>query len=144
MQNFTSCRLCNSEISSNQANTFSSSGNRIKTQKNKINVNTPKEGKDVRKQQKTILWSVYFDSSKTRKEGRRVPKSVAVPNPTLTELQKAAQRLGMKPETEDSLMHPATPWQKTGRIRVQKKETKKSALMKIAREMLAIRQQTRK
>lgn len=98
----------------------------------------------MRKQKKTILWPVYFDSSKTRKEGRKVPKNVAVSNPNLIEVQKAAERLGLEPETEANAVHPAIPWRKTGRIWIQKKGAKTQTLMKIAKEIVAIRQQTKK
>ena len=103
-----------------------------------------KERQNVRKQKKTVLWPAYFDSSNTRKEGRKVPKSVGVPNPNLNELQKVSEHLGLKPEAEVNAAHPATPWRKTGRILVQKKATKIQTLMRIAKEIRAIRQQTKK
>jgi signal recognition particle subunit SRP19 len=98
----------------------------------------------VRKQQKTVLWPSYLDSSKTRKEGRKIPKIHGVPNPKILELQKAAEKLGMKPELEAEAAYPSAPWIKTGKIRVQKKGTKTQTMMKIAKEIVAIRQQTRK
>lgn len=98
----------------------------------------------MRKQKKIILWPVHFDSSKTRKEGRRVPKSVAVPKPNLAELQRAAEHLGLKPEADVNAAHPSIPWRKTGRIWVQKRGTKMQTLMKIAKEIVTIRQQTKK
>ncbi|MFQ6068583.1 MAG: signal recognition particle subunit SRP19/SEC65 family protein [Candidatus Bathyarchaeia archaeon] len=97
----------------------------------------------MQRQKKTILWPVYFDSSKTRKEGRKVSRNVAVPNPNLSELQRAAERLGLKPETELDVAHPAIPWRKTGRIWVQKTGTKAQTLMKIAKELVDIHQQTK-
>lgn len=98
----------------------------------------------MRKQKKAIVWPVYFDSSKTRKEGRKIPKSVAVSNPNLAELQRAAEWLGMKPEVEVNAAHPIVPWRKTGRIRVQKSGLKMQTLLKIAKEIVAIRQQAKK
>jgi signal recognition particle subunit SRP19 len=98
----------------------------------------------VQKQEKTILWPVYFDSSKTRKEGRRVPKNVAVPNPNLDELRRAAEHLGLTPETEENVAHPAMPWRKTGRLWIRKRGTKTQTLMKIIKEIAAIRQKTKK
>lgn len=98
----------------------------------------------MRKQKKTIICPVYFDSSKTRKEGRKVPKNVAVPNPNLAEVQGAAERLGLKPEVEENAAHPAIPWRKTGRVWVQTRGTKTQVLMKIAKEIATIRQQTAK
>lgn len=98
----------------------------------------------MQKRQKTVLWPSYLDSSKTRKEGRRVPKSSGVPNPNVLELQRAAAKLGMRPELEVDAAYPSAPLIKTGRMLVQKKGTKTQTLMKIAKEIVAIRQQTKK
>ncbi len=98
----------------------------------------------MRKQKKTILWPVYFDSSRTRKEGRKIPKSIGVPNPNLAELQRAAEGLKLKPEVEVNVTHSTIPWRKTGRVWVQKKGTKMQTLMKIAKEIIANRQQAKK
>jgi signal recognition particle subunit SRP19 len=98
----------------------------------------------VRKQQKTVLWPSYLDSSKTRKEGRKIPKSNGVPNPNILELQRAAEKLGLKPEAEADAAYPSSPWIKTGKVLVQKKGTKTQTVMKIAKEIVAIRQQTKK
>lgn len=103
-----------------------------------------KEGKTVRKQKKTIIWPVYFDSSKTRREGRKIPKNVTVPNPNLAELQKAAEQLGLKPEPEADVAHPAIPWRKTGRLWIQLKGAKIPTLLKIAKEIVSMRQQAKK
>jgi signal recognition particle subunit SRP19 len=98
----------------------------------------------VQKKQKTVLWPFYIDSSKTRKEGRRVPKNIGVPNPNVLELQRAAEKLGMKPELEVDAAYPSASRIKTGRILVKKKGTKTQTLTEIAKEIVAIRQQTRK
>ena len=98
----------------------------------------------MQKQKKMILWPVYFDSSRTRKEGRRVLKNVAVLTPNLDEIRRAAERLGLMSETEENVAHPAMPWRKTGRIWVQKKGTKMQILMKITKEIVAIRLKAQK
>ncbi len=98
----------------------------------------------MKEQEKTILWPVYFDSSKKRREGRKVPKSVAVSNPTLAELQRAAEHLGLEPEVEVDVSHPSIPWRKTGRVWVRKKEAKMRILVKVAGEIAVMRQQAKK
>ena len=50
----------------------------------------------MRKLDKAIIWPIYFDASKTRKEGRRVPKNLAVQSPKIAELKEAADKLGLK------------------------------------------------
>jgi len=38
---------------------------------------------NMQKQEKIIIWPAYFDSTKTRKDGRRIPKSLALPSPKI-------------------------------------------------------------
>ena len=93
----------------------------------------------MRKQNKIILWSVYFDANKTRTDGRRVPKKLAVSAPKIEELQNAAKRLGLQPEIVPNAAHPSSPWLKTGLLVVPKTESKDKTLKKIAKELSALR-----
>jgi len=95
----------------------------------------------MRKQDKVILWPAYFDSTRTRTEGRRVPKNLAVPSPKLEELQKAAERIGLHSEAVLEAKCPSAPWQKTGMILVSKKGSKTRIIREIAKELLNIRGQ---
>jgi signal recognition particle subunit SRP19 len=95
----------------------------------------------MRKQNKIVLWPVYFDSTKTRLEGRRVPKSLATPSPKLEEIRKAVERMGLRPEIVPDAAHPSTPWQKTGLLLVSKKGSKVKTIRRIAKELLDIREQ---
>jgi len=90
-----------------------------------------------------MVWPVYFDSSKTRKEGRKVPKNVAIPSPNLKELQRAIDHLKLGPEVEVNTAYPTIPWLKTGRILVRKSGPKIQTLKKIAKQIVAARQQTK-
>ena len=96
----------------------------------------------MRKQDKFIIWPIYFDQSKTKGEGRKIPKNLALPAPRLDEIQKAAERLGLKPETIPQLAYPATPWQKTGMVTVDKKGSKLQIIRKIAKEIATQRIKT--
>ena len=49
----------------------------------------------MRKQDKIILWPAYFDSTKTRGDGRRILKSLAVPSPKILEMKEAVEKLGL-------------------------------------------------
>jgi len=93
----------------------------------------------MRKQNKIILWSVYFDANKSRSYGRRVPKKLAVSAPKIVELQNAAKRLGLQPEIVPDAAHPRFPWLKTGLLVVPKKEPKDKTLKKIAKELSGLR-----
>jgi len=93
----------------------------------------------MRKQNNIVLWPVYFDANKTRVEGRRVPKKLAIPSPSLDEIQKAVKRMGIQPEVIHDAIHPNSPRQKTGLLIIPKKDSKVEILRKIARELLDIR-----
>jgi signal recognition particle subunit SRP19 len=93
----------------------------------------------MRKQDKVILWPAYFDSAKTRREGRKVPKSLAVPSPKISELKEAAERLGLEHELIPDACYPKTPWLKTGMLLIAKKETKNRTLKEVAKQLQRIR-----
>jgi signal recognition particle subunit SRP19 len=93
----------------------------------------------MRKQDKAIVWPAYFDSAKTRKEGRRVPKNLAVQSPKILEIKEAAEKLGLKHEVAVEAGYPKTPWVKSGMILVEKKGSKEQVIKKIAKQLLKIR-----
>ena len=93
----------------------------------------------MRKQNKFFLWSVYFDSCKTRNEGRKVPKNHAISSPQLVELQRAAKKLGLQPEVIFDAAHPRSPLRKTGLLIIPKTESKGITLKKIAKELSSLR-----
>jgi len=93
----------------------------------------------MRKQDKVILWPAYFDSTKARGEGRKIPKSLAVPSPKISELKEAVEKLGLEHELVLEASYPKMPWLKTGMLLVVKKETKNQMMKKIAKKLLKIR-----
>lgn len=95
----------------------------------------------MRKKDKIILWPVYFDSTKTRLEGRRVSKNLATSKPKLNEIQMAIKQTGLQPEVVLDAGHPSVPWQKTGLIVVPKSDSKTQTLRMIAKELLKVRKQ---
>lgn len=97
----------------------------------------------MQKKNRIILWPAYFDSTKTRLQGRRIPKGMAVPSPRLDELQKAAQKSGLQVEATPELRHPHAPWQKTGLILVTKNVNKTNIIRRVAKELSSMRTQNR-
>jgi signal recognition particle subunit SRP19 len=93
----------------------------------------------MRKQDKAIIWPAYFDQTKTRKNGRRVSKSLAVQSPKILEIQEAAQKLGFKFEVVADKGYPKTPWAKTGMLLVEKKGSKEQVISRIAKQLLKAR-----
>jgi signal recognition particle subunit SRP19 len=95
----------------------------------------------LKKLDKAIIWPIYFDSSKTRKKGRRVPKNLAVQSPKITELKEATDKLGLKNEINLEAHFPKMPWAKTGMLLVEKKEAKEKTIQKIAKQLMKIKNQ---
>jgi len=97
------------------------------------------EEADMRKQDKVIIWPAYFDSTKTREDGRRIPKSLAVPFPKILEIKDAVEKLGLECELVADAGYPKTPWLKTGMLLMRKDETKDKIIREIAKQLLKIR-----
>jgi signal recognition particle subunit SRP19 len=93
----------------------------------------------MKKLDKAIIWPIYFDASKTRKKGRRVPKNLAVQSPKIQELKEAVDKLGLKNEVNLESHFPKTPWAKTGMLLVEKKEAKEKIIQKIAKQLVKIK-----
>ncbi|MBS7643128.1 signal recognition particle protein Srp19 [Candidatus Bathyarchaeota archaeon] len=89
---------------------------------------------------KLIIWPIYLDVAKTRREGRRLPKTIAVENPKLQEIGLAASALNLNPELKPDAAHPSAWWEKTGMILVDKKWSKTQTLQKLADKILEQRQ----
>jgi signal recognition particle subunit SRP19 len=94
---------------------------------------------NMRKQDKIIIWPVYFDSSRSRTDGRRVPKAVSVVSPRATEVQEAAQKLGFTCEVVPDVAYPKTSSIKTGMLLVEKKGSKNQTLAMIGKQLLKMR-----
>ena len=93
----------------------------------------------MRNKNKIFLWSIYFDVNKTRNDGRRVPKNLAVSSPKIEELERATKRLGLQPEVVSDAAHPSFPWLKTGLVILPKIEPKSKTLEKVAKELSSLR-----
>ncbi|KAI1139826.1 signal recognition particle, SRP19 subunit [Hypoxylon sp. FL0543] len=65
-----------------------------------------------------MLYPVYFDATRSRAEGRRVPKSLAVKNPLAREIAAACAGLRLSPVFEAHRVHPKD-WANPGRVRVK-------------------------
>lgn len=90
----------------------------------------------MRKQDKIIIWPAYFDQAKTRKNGRRVAKNLAVHSPKILEIREAAQKLGLEFEVVMDKSYPKMPWAKTGMLLVEKKGSKEQVINRIAKQLV--------
>ncbi|MEM0084814.1 MAG: signal recognition particle subunit SRP19/SEC65 family protein [Candidatus Methanomethylicia archaeon] len=79
-----------------------------------------------------VIWPAYLNANLTRKMGRRIPKEIAVQNPTIEELEEAVKELKINYIVEKDKKYPKTWFKEEGRILVEKKCKKGELIRKIA------------
>lgn len=88
----------------------------------------------------TIIWPVYVDSNRSRREGRKINKEDAVSKPKLTEISRAARKLNLNPKVEDDKSYPGSWWENSGRIIVETENSSKNEiLVKISQNIKNLR-----
>ena len=90
---------------------------------------------EMRNRDEIALWPVYFDSTKTRSEGRKVSKRLAKPNPTLDMIEGALKNLRIPYRVVPNAAHPRIPWEKKGLILVKKVKSKNQILKEVASKL---------
>lgn len=75
------------------------------------------------------LWPEYFDINRTRAEGRRLPKSLCVENPSLDIMAKGAMLLDLEYEVIDSKSYPKAARAGHGCLKVEKGKMPKTQLL---------------
>ena len=93
----------------------------------------------AKKDKPLVLYPAYFDSGRSRAEGRRVSRNLAVPAPKVEELHSATKALGLQAVIDPDKAHSTTPWEKEGRILIQDNYVKTSVLKKIAEKLKEMR-----
>jgi signal recognition particle subunit SRP19 len=88
---------------------------------------------------KNVLWPVYIDAHKTRKEGRIIAKGDSVGAPDIKEIVRAALELGLNPTYEDEKAYPRLWWEHKGRLLIDVNGAKREAIRQIARAIRASR-----
>jgi signal recognition particle subunit SRP19 len=66
-----------------------------------------------------VIWPAYLDAERSRREGRRVPASVAVPDPDVEEIAAAVGQVGYDAVIERDVAYPREPWEEAGRVKVK-------------------------
>jgi len=86
-----------------------------------------------------IFWPQYFDSKRSRTNGRRLPRKFAVEKVNLEEIVKAARKLGYNAEIERGYKYPKSWWEEPGRVLIDTKGKKKAKVMlEVAKEIRKI------
>lgn len=93
----------------------------------------------MRKQDKVIIWPAYFDAARSRQDGRRVPKNIAVASPKIAEVKEAAEKLSLTCEIFPDAGYPKASWLKTGMVLVEKKGSKNQTIAIIAKKLANMR-----
>ena len=81
-----------------------------------------------------VIYPAYFDLTLSRREGRRVPRRLAIPNPRLEDIVKVCEKLGLNPIVEPDKIYPRNIFMK-GRIIVDKKVSKLKTIYLIGEEL---------
>ena len=89
----------------------------------------------MRERDRIVLWPIYFDSGRTRSEGRRVPKRLGLQTPKLSDIQKAVEKLGLEFEVVPDAIYPRSAWRRAGYILVPRSEPKNRLLKDIAEKI---------
>lgn len=84
----------------------------------------------MRRKPGLVIWPQYFDKNRSRKMGRRLPKSKATSNYTLDDVYEASKRAGFKTFLDPKPKYPPTWWDDQGRIIVEPNELKKYEVIK--------------
>jgi len=83
-----------------------------------------------------IFWPQYFDAKRSRSEGRRLPKKLAIDKVAITDIAKAAANLGYQSEIESNYRYIRTWWEVSGRVLIDTQGKKKSkVLLEVAKEI---------
>ena len=96
----------------------------------------PMQREEMKEKKQIVVWPVYFDAGRARSDGRQVPAASAVRAPKVSEIHRAAEKLGLHPETVKDRAHPATWTDRSGMVIVDNKGPKSELLRKIGAEII--------
>jgi signal recognition particle subunit SRP19 len=88
---------------------------------------------------KIVVWPANLDSTKSRIEGRKVVKGLAIQAPRLEEINEAAKRLSLEAELAPGKSRPRSWSEKGGYVILARKGTKTSVFRALAGEIKKIR-----
>lgn len=84
---------------------------------------------------KMVVWPANLDSTKTRQQGRKIMKGMAVQTPRLEEIHDAATKLSIEAEIVPAKSKPRIWWDKGGYAIFPKKGAKAELLRSLASEI---------
>lgn len=85
---------------------------------------------------KLVLWPLYFDAAEPR-PWRRVPKALAVDEPTAEAIAQIAAKMHLRPVLEKGVSHPKRWWKGEGRVLIDARGAKSVLVQQIAEALKA-------
>ena len=83
-----------------------------------------------------IFWPQYFEAKRSRSNGRRLSKNLAIEKFSTKDILKAARNLGYNAQFEGNYRYPRTWWDEPGRVLIDLNGKKKSiVILEVAKEM---------
>jgi len=88
----------------------------------------------MKNKKQIFIYPVYFDVSRSRGQGRRVPRKLAVQTPSINELGQIVSTLGLTAETNLEAKYPRFHWVPSGLLLIKRQEdlNKNAVIRKIA------------
>lgn len=88
-----------------------------------------------------VVWTASIDRNKTRLQGRRIPKSISVDSPRLSEIESAAKSLSLDFGPRPGASMPRSWWEKSGYLTVDRGNSSRTEILKnIAKQIAKLRQ----
>jgi len=85
-----------------------------------------------------VIWPSYLDKNLSKKDGRKLPKNLALDRPKFDEIKKALESIGINHQIEKNSKYPKEQGKderNLGRFLVEKKFSKNEILKKISKEI---------
>ena len=85
-----------------------------------------------------VIWPSYLDKNLSKKDGRKLPKNLALDHPRFDEIKKALELIGINHQIEKNSKYPKEQGRddrNLGRFLVEKKFSKNEILKKISKEI---------
>jgi len=85
-----------------------------------------------------VIWPSYLDKNLSKKDGRKLPKNLALDHPRFDEIKKALESIGINHQIEKNSKYPKEQGKderNLGRFLVEKKFSKNEILKKISKEI---------
>lgn len=86
---------------------------------------------------KIVVWVANIDRNKTKRQGRKIPKSTSVDSPRLAEIEAAAKSLSLRFTSKPGVSRPSSWWEKTGYLLVEKGDSNRTEILRTIAKQVA-------